>query len=139
MAHSLRDVRLGDAIALRGYTLAPELPARGDILQVTLFWEALGEPTARYKVFLPLVDGAGQIVSQFDGEPGHGMNLTIDWRPGKGVFPDRYGVFLPGTLAPGEYQFVVGMYDVSGSPRLAISVEGELSGDAMTLAAIEIR
>lgn len=139
MAYPLRDVRLDEAIALRGYTLAPETVKRGDILQVTLFWEALDAPPGRYKVFLHLVDGSGYIISQFDGEPGQGMNLTTGWRPEEGVFPDRYGVPVPITLPPGEYRLLVGMYDVSGSPRLSISIDGKPAGDVLTLAAVEIR
>jgi hypothetical protein len=135
----LRDVRLGESISLRGYSLAPDVVRRGDIVQVTLFWEALHAPTGRYKVFVHLVDDEGKIVSQFDGEPGHGMNLTTAWRPEKGVFPDRYGVLVPRTLAPGTYRLLVGMYDVSGAPRLPISVQGTPAGDAMPLTTIQVR
>ncbi len=137
-AHALPDARLGEAIALRGYSVAPETVRRGDILQVTLFWEALRTPLGRYKVFLHLVDEQGHIVSQFDGEPGHGMHLTTGWRPKDGVFPDRYGVSVPHTLVPGEYRLLVGMYDVSGDPRLPISIEGEPAGDVLSLATLEI-
>jgi hypothetical protein len=139
MAYPLQDVCLGEVIALRGYSLAPETVLRGDILQVTLFWEALDAPPGRYKVFLHLVDGSGRLVSQFDGEPGHGMNLTTGWRPGDGVFPDRYGVAVPQTLAPGTYRLLVGMYDVSGSPRLPVSIEGEAAGDVFPLSVVEVR
>jgi hypothetical protein len=139
MAQPLEDVRLGEAIALGGYTLAPEDVRCGDILQVTLFWEALDVPPGRYKVFLHLVDDQGQIVSQYDGEPGHGLNLTTQWRPERGTFPDRYGVSVPADLAPGTYRLLVGMYDVSGAPRLSISVVDEPIGDVLTLTTIEIR
>jgi hypothetical protein len=139
MANPLRDVRLGEAIALRGFTLAPERVERGDILQVTLFWEAVDVPTGRYKVFLHLVDAQSQIVSQFDGEPGHGMNLTTSWRPEDGIFPDRHGVPVPQALAPGQYRLLVGMYDASGAPRLPVSIEGEPAGDTLVLAAVEIQ
>ena len=44
MEQPLEDVRLGEAIALRGYSLAPESLDGGDILQITLFWEALRVP-----------------------------------------------------------------------------------------------
>jgi hypothetical protein len=139
MDHPLEQVHLGEAIALRGYTLTPEAVQCGDILQVTLFWEALDVPPGRYKVFLHLVDDQGQIVSQYDGEPGHGLNLTTQWRPERGTFPDRYGVSVPARLAPGTYRLLVGMYDVSGAPRLPVSVAGAPVGDVLTLATIEIR
>ena len=138
-AHPLEDVRLGAAIALRGYTLASSQVQRGDILQVTLFWEALDAPSGRYKVFLHLVDSGGQLVSQVDSEPGDGMNLTMNWRPERGVFADRYGLLVPRVSQAGEYPLLVGMYDVSGAPRLPITISGELAADALILATIEIR
>ena len=49
----------------------------------------------RYKVFVHLVDDQGAILAQYDGEPGHGLNLTTGWTPELGVFPDRYGILVP--------------------------------------------
>jgi mannosyltransferase len=139
MREELASVRIGDPIALRGYALAPSDVAAGDVLQVTLFWEALDVPGGRYKVFLHLVDRDGQIVSQHDGEPGDGMNLTSDWRPDRGVFADRYGLVVPASAHGGNYRLLVGMYDVSGAPRLPITVDGRPAGDALMLAAVQIQ
>jgi hypothetical protein len=139
MAHPLDDVRLGESIALHGYTLVPDTAQRGDILQITLFWEALGVPEGRYKTFLHLVDAGGQIVSQFDGEPGDGMNLTTGWQPERGVFRDRYGVIVPMSVPAGAYQLLVGMYDVSGSPRLPVQIDGQPAGDTLPLATVKVR
>ncbi len=139
MAHALPDVRLGESIALRGYTLTPATVQRGDILQVTLFWQALRAPDARYKTFLHLVDADGQIVAQFDGEPGDGMRLTTQWSPGDGVFPDRYGVLVPLDVPAGVYRLLAGMYDLSGAPRLPISVDGAPAGDVLTLAEVIVQ
>jgi hypothetical protein len=138
MEQSLADVRFGEAIALRGYTLAPGAVRKGDILQVTLFWEALSVPADRYKVFVHLVDAGGEIVAQYDGEPGHGMALTTGWSPDRGRFPDRYGVLVPVTLPDGAYQLLVGMYHVTGVPRLSVAVDGQPSGDSFHLATIHI-
>lgn len=139
MAHLLENVRLGESIALRGYTLTPAAAQRGDILQITLFWEAFSVPGGRYKTFLHLVDAGGQIVSQFDGEPGNGLNLTTLWQPEQGVFADRYGVLVPVSTPPGVYRLLVGLYDVSGEPRLAILENDAPIGDALTLATIQVR
>jgi hypothetical protein len=139
MAHHLDNVHLGESIALRGYTLAPDAIQPGDILQVTLFWEALAIPDGRYKTFLHLVDADGQIVAQFDGEPGDGINLTTDWQPQQGIFADRYGVLVPITAQAGTYQLLVGMYDISGEPRLPILKNDVLIGDMLALATIHIQ
>jgi mannosyltransferase len=139
MAHALEDVRIGEAIALRGYTLTPEEVRPGDILQVTLFWEALDVPAGRYKVFVHLAGPDGRPLAQFDGEPGDGMNLTPNWRPENGVFADRYGILVPVSLEAGSYRLLVGMYDISGAPRLPISAAGTPLGDALTLATVQVR
>ncbi|OGO04553.1 MAG: hypothetical protein A2Y73_04965, partial [Chloroflexi bacterium RBG_13_56_8] len=68
IAHPL-DYRLGDDILLRGYSLLTQEPHSGDILELSLFWEATGTLSRRYKVFVHLVDGRGNIVGQQDGEP----------------------------------------------------------------------
>jgi hypothetical protein len=67
------------------------------------------------------------------------MKLTTDWRPEEGIFPDRYGVPVPKTLAPGEYRLLVGMYEVSGAPRLPVALDGSPAGDSLTIATFEIR
>ncbi len=138
MIHPLTDVRLGEAIALRGYTVAPNEPQRGDVVQVALFWEAMGIPTARYKVFIHLVGADGQIMAQFDGEPRGEAGPTVQWRPENGVMVERYGVLLPQTAASGEYRLVTGMYDVSGAPRLPVYVDGQPAGDFFTLATLSV-
>lgn len=138
-ATNLEDVRLGEAIALRGYSLAQQSVRRGDVLRVTLFWEATAVPAGRYKVFLHLVGAGGQLVAQVDSEPGNGINLTPGWRPEQGMFADRYGVMVPETASSGPYQLLVGMYDVSGAPRLPIQVDGVASGDSLLLATIEVQ
>jgi hypothetical protein len=140
MGQPLEDVRLGEAIALRGYSLSPEVLTGGDIVLITLFWEALSVPEGRFKVFVHLVDGhQGAIVAQYDGEPGHGLNQTTRWRPELGVFPDRYGVLVPRGTSAGEYELWVGMYDVTGAPRLPIAIRGEPAGDSLALGVVQVQ
>jgi mannosyltransferase len=138
-AIDLEDVRLGEVIALRGYSLAQPSVRRGDVLRVTLFWEAVDTPAGRYKVFLHLVSASGTLVAQMDSEPGNGMNLTSTWRPEQGVFADRYGIMVPETAPSGPYRLLVGMYDASGTPRLPIQVKGEPTGDALPLATVVVQ
>jgi hypothetical protein len=139
MQQALEGVRLGEAIALRGYSIGPAELAGGDVLQLVLFWEALQTPQGRYKVFVHLVDAQGAILAQYDGEPSHGQNQTTAWTPELGVFPDRYGVLVPRGTTAGEYELRVGMYDVSGAPRLPISVLGEPAGDSLSLGVVSVR
>jgi len=131
------DVKLGDEIALLGYNLLAHEVEAGDILPLTLFWQALTPPKGRYKVFVHVLDEAGHIVGQHDGEPGDGMRITTIWQPGETI-ADNYGVLIrPGT-PPGEHRIVVGMYNASSGQRLTITEGGQVQGDHLLLDSIEV-
>jgi 4-amino-4-deoxy-L-arabinose transferase-like glycosyltransferase len=131
------DCRLGESIRLRGYTLLTSEPRSGEILQLTLFWEALEPVKARYKVFTHVVDGRGNIVGQRDSEPGGGARLTIDWSPGE-VITDNYGVLIPPGTPPGEHLLRIGMYGLEDGRRLPVSGASQSVGDALDLNRVTI-
>jgi mannosyltransferase len=131
------DLRLGDEIALVGYSLADAQVRAGDVLQLTLFWQALGEIGERYKVFAHVLDGRSFIVGQRDAEPGGGARPTTSWGVGEQM-TDNYGVLvLPGT-PPGEYQLEIGMYSLETGERLTVSEDGEPLGDRVLLEPIQV-
>ena len=119
------DARFGEAIRLRGYTLAGDRFTPGDVLPVALFWEAQGPIAERYKVTVQLLDSAGRAVAQHDAEPGDGLLPTSIWEPGHGL-TDRTGVQLPADLPPGQYTLIVGLYHVATVERLPVSTGGDL-------------
>ena len=131
------DARFGEAIRLSGYALAGDLFAPGDILPVTLFWETLASIPERYKVTIQLLDGAGQLVTQVDTEPGDGLALTTTWYPGQ-VLADRYGVPLPADLPSGRYPLIVGLYHTVSGERLPVILDGEPVGDHLSLGSVEV-
>ena len=63
------DVVLGAQARLAGVSLAGDCVAAEGLCAVTLLWQGLAEMPLSYRVFVHLVDGAGQIVAQADGEP----------------------------------------------------------------------
>jgi hypothetical protein len=128
----LLNLRLGDAIALRGYSLAAESVEAGDVLQLTLFWEALQPPAERYKVFVQLLDSANHIVGQLDSEPGGNLLPTDTWQRGQRV-TDRYGVLVQPGTPPGEHRLIVGMYSLSTGGRLPVWRGSETLGDHIVL------
>ncbi len=132
------EVHFGDRIALHGYTLLANQLAPGDIIQITLFWEALEPVEQRYKVFLHLLDHDGRVVSQRDSEPGGGLALTTTWRPGQ-LQMDNHGVSVPADTPAGVYQLVAGMYPLEDpSNRLPLTSSGEPAGDLLQLPVITI-
>jgi mannosyltransferase len=128
------DARFGEHIHLRGYTLAGDGFAPGDVLPVTIFWEAQAPVAERYKVTVQLLDDAGQLVAQHDAEPGDGLMPTTTWDPDQ-ILADRYGVPLPGDLPPGRYTLIVGLYHVVTGERLLTAADG----DHVVLCDVDVR
>lgn len=125
-------VTLGDEVALLGYNLPTDRVRSGEILQLTLFWQALTRPEERHKVFVQVLDEANHIVGQRDSEPGGGAKITTIWQPGQ-VIADNYGVIIrPGT-PPGSYRLQVGMYELDSGRRLLANSE-----DKVVLQPIEV-
>ncbi|MFH1928703.1 MAG: glycosyltransferase family 39 protein [Chloroflexota bacterium] len=132
------DAVLGDSIRLLGYALPSAEVRAGDVLQLTLFWEATQPILRRYKVFVHVLDGEGQLVSQRDSEPGGGARLTNTWQPGETVL-DNYGVLIPLDARAGEYQVKIGMYHIKDSTRLPITLGGQAVGDYLLLDPVIVR
>jgi mannosyltransferase len=133
----LLDLSLGDAIALRGYSLAADAVEAGDILQLTLYWEARQRPAERHKVFVQLLDGANHIVGQLDSEPAGNLLPTDTWQPGQAV-TDRYGVLVQPGTPPGEHRLIVGMYNLITGGRLPVQQGGEPLGDHVVLGLVTV-
>jgi len=131
------DARFGEGIHLRGYALAGERFAPGDVLPVTLFWEAQAPIAEPFKVTVQLLDGAGQLVAQRDAQPGAGLRPTTTWQQGQ-VLADRYGVPLPADLAPGRYTLIVGVYHIATGERLPVTLDGAAADDHLTLTSVGV-
>lgn len=131
-------LRFGDNVILTGYTLSSRTVRAGDILQLSLFWQAEAAPDTRYKVFLHLLDAQGRLVAQRDSEPGGGLALTTTWTPGERVV-DNHGLFIPLETPPGRYMLRIGLYEL-GKPeaRLPVSLDGG-TADAYTVATVTVQ
>lgn len=131
------DVLFGDQIKLNGYSLMSDTLARGDILQLTLFWQATDALTQRYKVFLHLVGDDGRIMAQQDAEPGGGSLPTTEWIPGEPV-SDNHALLIPVHATLGEYRLLLGLYELTDpTARLLAQTDAEML-DALNLTMISI-
>lgn len=129
--------RFGREILLRGYAVGEGPFAPGDVVPVTLFWEA-DAPPERYKVFLHLMDDEGSLVAQNDAEPRGDLSPTFIWSVGETV-TDRHGVYLPPHLPPGVYRLMAGMYRGDTGERLALTLDGDPAGDSLALGEVVVR
>ena len=131
------DADFDEAMHLLGYTLAGDSFAPGDVLPVTLFWEARAPTSEPYKVTVQLLGDAGPPVAQHDGEPVGGFAPTTIWQPGQAVI-DRHGILLPADLSPGNYTLVVAVYHAATGERLPVALDGESAGDHLSLTGLTI-
>ena len=125
----------GGVVALDGVLLPPTV-ARGQPLEYTFLWRALGETDVDYTVFFHLIDGAGQMVAGHDAQPRGGLYPTSVWAPGERVADER---FWTPDLPPGRYHVEAGLYDLATMARLPLTGGGDVTlGDRVALGEIEI-
>ena len=126
---NLLRAQVGPSIELYGYELDTETLQPGDLLGLTLYWQALQVPDRSTYVFVHLVAaGDGTIISQLDRVPVDWLRPTSGWRPGE-VLTDPYHLAVPKELAPGTYSLYVGMFDPDTWQRLSITYQGETQPD----------
>jgi 4-amino-4-deoxy-L-arabinose transferase-like glycosyltransferase len=129
------DALFGDGIRLRGVALGKRAVAAGDILPVTLFWQAGRAIGQSYKISLQLLDGAGNLVAQVDTVPRDGLAPTTSWHSGE-VLMDRYGIHLSPDLSAGRFPLIVAVYHASTGERLPAVLDGQPIGDHLPLAEV---
>lgn len=138
MEHPL-EARFGEMVKLLGYDLGVEgqskLPYRiepGEVIHLTLYWQALAPMDESYTVFTHLLDGEGRIRGQKDNLPGNGAWPTNSWAVGE-VIRDEYDIPV-GTGAPrGDYVIAVGLYLAESRRLPASGPKGPLPQDRVIL------
>ncbi len=111
---------LGDSAVLVGYSLPQTEFAADEALPVTLVWQAADVPfSSSYTVFVHLLDEAGNLIGQHDGQPVNGSRPTTSWLPGE-YLVDGHEVRLRDTAFTGRAKLVVGLYDPVNGTRLLV-------------------
>jgi len=104
----------------------------GGDLHIELQWLALSAMSQDYKVFLHLLDEAGDIVRQSDFIHCRGGCPTGQWDPGQQI-DDETSLSLAG-LPEGEYRLAVGLYNGENGQRLeARDRFGQIVPEAYTI------
>lgn len=125
-------------IRLTGYHLNQPLTPGGE-LKLTLFWQAETPIAVDFTVFVQMVGPADQILAQSDGKPQEGFYPTLSWQPGEAII-DQHTFPLPGDIAPGSYDLLVGFYEVENGQRLQILDDaGVFQSDYVRLSGIQVQ
>jgi hypothetical protein len=123
--------RLADAVVLAGHDRWPHSPSPGELLQISLHWQALRPLTGKYHTFVHLVDAADKKIAQSDRQPGGVYYPTTLWRPGEQL-RDDHTLTVPAGAPAGAYHLLVGMYTLSADGSL------ELLDDPVNIGHLEI-
>lgn len=130
------EAQLGSNVRLLGYRLEGEAQP-GNTLQLTLYWEALGQSALDYTVFTHLVGPGAAMLGQMDHPPQNGAAPTSTWQPGQQL-ADRYEITVREDAPAGPARLLIGMYDPATEDRLpATGPVDEL--DRIYLTEVEIK
>jgi hypothetical protein len=130
----------GESVRLVGLDIPGGIVrAPGDVLPVSLLWEAAAPVAQDYTVALFVVSAEGNLVAQRDSYPVNSFDPTQSWRTGS-LHRDNHGLQLPDDLPPGNYELWAALYWwQEPNHRLPVtSADGAALGDHAVLATITI-
>ena len=109
-------VDLGGSVRFLGHSGDEGPLAPGDLLPVSLFWQALRDLDEDYIAFLQLLDRQGQLAAAWEAPPGAGYPSSR-WRAGD-LLHTQAALRLPATLADGRYTLITGLFRAADATRL---------------------
>lgn len=135
------DTSWANGITLKGYEthLSNDEPRRDNRqrLGVYLYWQTTQPVTGWVKVFVHVMDEAGQLVAQHDGIPALWTYPTAKWAVGETVV-DFHPVLFETSLPPGSYTIQVGLYTEEAGRIPVLDSSGAPAGDSATLQTLTI-
>lgn len=120
-------------VRLVGYDLSKEVVA-GSPLEITLYWQRLGELDRQHLAFAHLIDGEWRMWGQADGIPRVGADVSDEWGDGR-MLRDERTIALPADVPSGMYRLEVGVYRPDTMERLKLGGAslGELDDRVLTV------
>ncbi|MBN1221398.1 MAG: hypothetical protein JXM69_20915 [Anaerolineae bacterium] len=114
----------GNLAELRGYDVVPDLVEPNRPITFNLYWRSLTDKTFEYRLFLQLIDGAGNPINQWEGDA---FNEDMyRWRP-NGILPTQHTLWLGPNAPPGPYLVRLGFFDELTGQRLPLVIDGQVS------------
>lgn len=130
-----------EKVRFLGFDLSTDSPQRGDLLDLTLYWEAIGEMEESYTVFTHLLGPynqatGGPLWGQDDSLPLRGSYPTTRWEKDE-IVVDYYHIPVPPEAPTGDYEIEIGIYLLSTMKRMAVLGPGG-EGDRILLGRIRV-
>lgn len=135
-----RHVNFGQEIQFLGYDLGNTPIKPGETLSLTLYWQALNQPSIDYTVFAQLIGSDGLVWGQQDNQPQQGRYSTTAWVAGDRIV-DRYEISVRDDAPAGPYTLLIGLYNWRTGERLTAIDEqrNHLPNNAAILDSIDIK
>jgi hypothetical protein len=129
----------GDSLSLAGYSIDIGTVTAGDVVDMTLSWQAVGKMDRDYTVFVHLLDEFGRIWAQEDPLLTRGRRPTSQWVVG-GTGTNRHYLRTRPDTPPGEYAIRMGVYYWKTGERLEVwdSDTGTVIDDSISLGSITV-
>lgn len=131
------EANLDEKVLLKGAVLEQNTFEQGEMLGITLRWQALSAIDRRYAVFIHLMGPDGTLVAQDDRQP---HLPTTEWNRGIEIV-DPHQLRIPQGAPTGDYQLRVGMYpDGQPGSRLPVVDPGrtEQSSNSILVVSFEV-
>jgi len=130
-------VSFGNEIDLLGYTFDDEgYVARGQTIDLSLYWRATRRPGGDYTLTIRLLDSSGTVLAEYERQPVGGELPTSAWVPGELVVDDHrlpVGVGLPA----GRYLLEVG-WRGAGALLAVVGADSSAASEVAVLQPVEV-
>jgi len=132
-------VNFGNEIDLLGYTFGDEgYVARGQTIDLSLYWRATRRPGADYTLTIRLLDPSGTVLAEYERPPVGGELPTSAWVPGELVIDDQR-IPVGASLPAGCYFLEVGWRGMGTSRSLAVvGADSAVSPEVAVLQPVEV-
>jgi hypothetical protein len=127
-----RTVEMGDGLRFLGYSADAGPVAPGQLVRMSLFWQAPGQPSTDYKAFVQLLDGKGNVKALWEAPPG-AASPTSQWAAGT-LMRTQAALRPPADLPDGRYTLIAGLFRLDNGQRLRAG-----RADHLTLGYVTVR
>lgn len=119
------DAVFGGAARLIGYALDKTQIAAGEVLNVSLAWQAVGMISEDWTITVGLLNSEGRLIAQQDTPPAGYPTST--WLPAP-AFSRDYALAIPPDTPAGDHRLYIGMYraDLSRVQPVGAGVVGDV-------------
>jgi 4-amino-4-deoxy-L-arabinose transferase-like glycosyltransferase len=115
-----RYANFDEKVMLLGCDLEPVHASAGDAVHISLYWQALAEPTEDYLVSVLMTDEAGNELFEVLRTPVDGEYPTSLWSAGQ-VVRDRFGLIVDPSIPVGRHRLWARLYDPSTQAYLTLT------------------